>query len=45
MPRDARQMTPRGPPPVAIHDYRNVIRQALGIEFGEKLRFLAAGGL
>jgi hypothetical protein len=43
MSRDARQMTTLRPSPIAIHDYGDVLRQPLQIEFIEEQRLLEAG--
>ena len=46
MPRDARQVPPLRPPPVAVHDDRHDgSGSRFAIELFEKLRFLAVRGL
>ena len=44
MARDARKMAPLRPAAVAIHDDGEMLRKRAGIQFFEKLRFLAVAG-
>lgn len=44
MPGDPREMAFLGPPAIAVHDYRDVAREAGEIEFREELRFFRGDG-